>query len=116
MTDPFRGRAAIVGVADAASPTGELVGTTRALEAAMVREALADAGLALTDFDGVFAGTGGTFMHSMELAEYLGIQPRWTDSTQTGGSSFEVLCEHAAAAIALGRCEVAIITYAATPR
>ncbi|MEZ5136420.1 MAG: hypothetical protein R2699_15565 [Acidimicrobiales bacterium] len=82
MTDPFRGRAAIVGVADAASPTGELVGTTRALEAAMVREALADAGLALTDVDGVFAGTGGTFMHSMELAEYLGIQPRWTDSTQ----------------------------------
>lgn len=116
MTDPFRGRAAIVGVADAASPTGELDGTTRALEAAMVREALADAGLALTDVDGVFAGTGGTFMHSMELAEYLGIQPRWTDSTQTGGSSFEVLCEHAAAAIALGRCEVAIITYAATPR
>ncbi|MCB1006166.1 MAG: hypothetical protein KDB35_18435 [Acidimicrobiales bacterium] len=116
MTDPFRGRAAIVGVADAASPTGELDGTTRALEAAMVREALADAGLALTDVDGVFAGTGGTFMHSIELAEYLGIQPRWTDSTQTGGSSFEVLCEHAAAAIALGRCEVAIITYAATPR
>ncbi len=116
MSDPFRARAAIVGVADAASPTGELDGTTRALEAAMVREALADAGLALADVDGVFAGTGGTFMHSMELAEYLGIQPRWTDSTQTGGSSFEVLCEHAAAAIALGRCEVAIITYAATPR
>ncbi len=113
---PGRGRAAIVGVADAASPTGELEGTNRALEMAMIREALSDAGLELGDVDGVFSCMGGSFMHSLEHAEYLGIQPVWTDSTQTGGSSFEVLCEHAAAAIALGRCEVALITYAATPR
>ena len=52
----------------------------------------------------------------MELAEYLGIQPRWTDSTQTGGSSFEIHVEHAAAAIALGLCDVAVIVYARTPR
>jgi len=105
-----------VGVADAASPTGELDATTRALEAAMVREALADAGLSLGDVDAVFAATGGAFMHSMELAEYLGLQPSWTDTTQTGGSSFEVLVEHAVAAIALGHVDVAIVTYAATPK
>src|SRR3546814_1880411 len=34
----------------------------------------------------------------------------------TGGSSFEVHVEHAAAAIAAGLCEVAVIVYAATPR
>ena len=49
----LRGAAAIVGVADAVSPTGELELTGRALEAAMVGEALADAGLTLDDVDGV---------------------------------------------------------------
>jgi acetyl-CoA acetyltransferase len=111
-----RGSAAIVGVADAASASGELGGSVRGWEAAMAREALADAGLALADVDGVFSCTGGTLMHSVELAEYLGIQPRWTDSTNTGGSAFEVLVEHAAAAIHLGLCKVALIVYAALPR
>jgi len=41
----LRGATAIVGVADAASPTGELPSRGRALEAAMVSEALDDAGL-----------------------------------------------------------------------
>lgn len=111
-----RAAAAIVGAADLVSPTGELDGSTRKLEVEAIRAALDDAGLTLADVDGIFASTGGSFMPSMELAEYLGIQPVWTDSTQTGGSSFEVLCEHAAAAIALGRCEVAVIVYAATPK
>ena len=111
-----RGRAAIVGVADLVSTTGELPGSTRALEMEAIRLALADAGLTLADVDGIFASTGGTFMPSLELAEYLGVQPVWTDSTQTGGSSFEVLCEHAVAAITLGHCEVAVIVYAATPK
>ena len=44
-TGSMRGAAAIVGVADAASPTGELETRGRALEAAMIREALDDAGL-----------------------------------------------------------------------
>jgi acetyl-CoA acetyltransferase len=107
----MRGAAAIVGVADAVSPTGELELTGRALEATMVAEALADAGLSLDDVDGIcHAGS------SMQLAEYLGIHPRFTDSTHTGGSSFEVHAEHAAAAIAAGLCEVVVSVYAATPR
>ncbi|CAN5719089.1 thiolase [soil metagenome] len=105
-----------MGVADAVSPTGMLDGSLRALEAAVVREALDDAGLAIADVDAVFAAVGPGWAPSLELAEFLGIQPRWTDSTQVGGSSFEVHVEHAAAAIALGLCEVAIVVYAATPR
>ncbi len=112
-----RGKAAIVGAIDAVSSTGVLEGSTRALEVAMIRGALEDAGLTIGDVDGIFACTGGMMMHSMELAEYLGItQPCWTDTTQTGGSSFEVLVEHAAAAITLGHCEVAVIVYAMNPR
>jgi acetyl-CoA acetyltransferase len=107
----LRGAAAIVGVADAASPSGELPLRGRALEAAMITEALADAGLTLTDVDGVCHTES-----SMALAEYLGIHPRFTDSTMTGGSSFEVHVEHAAAAIAAGLCDVVVSVYAATPR
>jgi acetyl-CoA acetyltransferase len=107
----LRGRAAIVGVADAASPTGELDRHGRALEAAMIREALADCGLTLADVDGVaYAG------QASGLAEFLGIHPRWFDGTQVGGSSYELHVEHAAAAIAAGLCDVVVGVYAATPR
>ena len=107
----LRGRAAIVGVADAVSPTGELDTHGRALEAQVIREALDDAGLTLADIDGVCHGQS-----SVGVAEYLGIHPRFTDSTNTGGSSYEVHVEHAAAAIAAGLCEVVVGVYASTPR
>ncbi len=109
-TPQVRGRAAIVGVADAASPTGDLELHGRALEAAMVREALDDAGLDISDVDAVF-GAG----DAMGLPEFLGVHPRWVDGTMTGGSSFEVHVQHAATAIALGLCDVAVSVYAATP-
>jgi acetyl-CoA acetyltransferase len=107
----MRGAAAVVGVADLASPTGELELSGRALEVAMVEAALADAGLTLADVDGVCHP-----MSSMTFAEYLGIHPRFTESTLVGGSSFEVHLEHAAAAIAAGVCDVVIDVYASTPR
>jgi acetyl-CoA acetyltransferase len=113
---PLRGAAAVVGVADEVHPSGMIDGTTRALEARMIREALDDAGLTLDDVDGVFTNMSAGWAPSMELAEYLGIQARYTDSTQTGGSSFEIHLEHAAAAIALGLCDVAVTVYASTPR
>jgi acetyl-CoA acetyltransferase len=111
VLDDLRGQAAVVGVADAASATGELSLSGRALEATMIAEALDDAGLKLSDVDGVcHAGS------SMALAEYIGVHPVFTDSTMTGGSSFEVHAEHAAAAIASGQCEVVVSAYGATPR
>ena len=107
----LRGAAAIVGVVDDVSPTGELDRHGRALEAAMVRAALDDAGLDLADVDGVaYAGM------ATGLAEYLGIRPRYVDGTMVGGSSYELHVEHAAAAIAAGLCEVVVGVYAATPR
>ena len=81
MADTLRGKAAIVGVADLASPTGELDLHGRALEIAMIKAALDDAGLSLGDVDGVCHAQS-----SMVLAEYLRITPRWTESTMTGGS------------------------------
>ena len=114
MTHSLRGQAAVVGVSDAASPTGELELTGRALEMAMIQEALDDAGLTLADVDGVCYASGP--MGSVMLAEFLGVHPTFTDSTVTGGSSFEVFIEHAAAAIAAGVAEVVLCVYANTPR
>ncbi len=107
----LRGAAAFVGVHDEVSPTGELDLHGRELEAAVIRAALNDAGLTLTDVDGLCHPGS-----SMQLAEYLGVHPRFTDSTNTGGSSFEVHAEHAAAAIAAGVCDVVVSVYANTPR
>ena len=81
-----RGKAAIVGAYDIASPTGKLGRSGRALEVEVIKAALDDAGLGIGDVDALCTSTG--MMASMELAEYLAIQPRWTDSTMTGGSSF----------------------------
>jgi acetyl-CoA acetyltransferase len=107
----LRGAAAIVGAVDEVSPTGELERRGRALEAAMVADALEDAGLGLADVDAVCsAGQPGG------LAEYLGIRARFLDGTTVGGSSHELHVEHAAAAIAAGLCEVVVGVYAATPR
>jgi acetyl-CoA acetyltransferase len=107
----LRGAAAIVGVADDVSPTGELTRTGRDLEVAMILEALEDAGLTLADVDGVCHADS-----AVGLAEYLGVHPTFTESTMTGGSSYEVHLEHAAAAIAAGVCDVVVSVYAATPR
>ena len=107
----LRGAAAIVGVADIASPTGQLDQRGRALEVAMIRAALDDAGLTLDDVDGVCHAGSPT-----ALAEFLGIQPRYVDGTVVGGSSYELHVEHAAAAIAAGLCEVVVSVYASTPR
>ncbi|NLV55489.1 MAG: thiolase [Acidimicrobiales bacterium] len=113
---PLRAATAVVGVADAADPSGMLDGTVTELEARMIREALDDAGLTLADVDGLAINNGAGWAASLEAAERLGLAPRWTDSTQTGGSSFEIHVQHAAAAIALGLAEVVVVVYASTPR
>ncbi len=107
----LRGAAAIVGVVDDVSPTGELDRSGRELEVAMVLGALEDAGLTLADVDGVCHADS-----AVAFAEYLGIHPVFTESTMTGGSSYEAHVEHAAAAIAAGVCDVVVSVYAATPR
>jgi acetyl-CoA C-acetyltransferase len=77
--------------------------------------ALADAGLTMADVDAVFVdGTSG--FGAMTLADHWGIRPKWVDSTETGGSSYLAHVGHAAAAIAAGKCSVALITLAGRPR
>lgn len=69
--------------------------------------ALDDAGLSLRDVDGI--ATAG--VSTMQIAEYLGITPRYTDGTAVGGSSFVIHVGHALEAIHDGRAEVVLITH-----
>jgi acetyl-CoA C-acetyltransferase len=50
------------------------------------------------------------------MADYMNLKLRHVDSTELGGTSYIALAAHAAAAIALGKCEVALITLAGRPR
>jgi len=79
------------------------------------RGALEDAGLELSDVDGLFAASMSMgIMGVVNLAEYLNIKPRYLDGTNIGGSSFVAHVSHAAAAIHAGLCEVALVLYGST--
>ena len=115
MTAHLSDAASIVGVAEAEIGWDTKYNASEIMAIA-THAALADAGLALSDVDGVFAVTPYYWMSSVTLAEQLGIQPRYTDSTNLGGCSFVSHLGHAVSAIATGRCEVAVIAYASTQR
>ena len=79
--------------------------------------ALADAGLAMSDVDAYFCAGDAPGFGPISMADYLGLKNlRYIDSTETGGSSYLVHVGHAAAAIAAGKCQVALITLAGLPR
>src|SRR3954470_8175629 len=82
------------------------------LHAEAARNALEEAGLTKDDVDGLF--TAG--VSTLELGEYLGIEPRFTDGTAVGGSSFLMHIAHAALAIMNGWCNVALITHGESGR
>ncbi|HEX5506666.1 MAG TPA: acetyl-CoA acetyltransferase [Thermomicrobiales bacterium] len=106
------GKAAIVGVAESDQIGRVPDKPALLLHAEAARTALAEAGLTKGDVDGLF--TAG--VSTLELGEYLGIEPRFTDGTSVGGSSFVIHVAHAAGAIATGRCSVALITHGESGR
>ena len=77
--------------------------------------ALADAGLTKDDVDG-FGSSGMGLLAPTEIAEYLGLRPTWVDGTSVGGSTWEFMVEHAAAAILAGHAEVVVLAYGSTTR
>jgi acetyl-CoA acetyltransferase len=77
--------------------------------------ALADAGLSLADVDALYTSAPYEALGGMELAEYLGIQPRVVDCNRTGGSAFEVYVQQAALALSAGLIDCALIAYGSNP-
>jgi acetyl-CoA C-acetyltransferase len=78
--------------------------------------ALADAGLTLGDVDGYFSGGDAPGLGGLAMADYLGLTVRHMDSSDMGGSVYMSHVGHAAAAIATGKCSVALITLGGRPR
>jgi acetyl-CoA acetyltransferase len=104
----------VVGVAE--SPLGKVSDHSElSMVALAAREALAEAGMTLRDVDSLFVNYMGE-EGSVQVGEYLGVHPRYADSTDVGGGSFEAFVHHALVAIAAGRCEVALIAYASRQR
>ena len=78
--------------------------------------ALADAGLSMDDVDGYFCAGDAPGFGALSMAEYLGLGLSYMDTTETGGSSYLCHVGHAAAAIAAGKCSVALVSLAGLPR
>jgi len=112
----LRGETAIVATAE--SDLGKVAPETTIFDlmGQATHRALDDCGLTLSDIDGLFVSTSQSRMAAMGVCEYLGLRPRYFDSTQIGGSSFMAHITHAQAAIHAGMCEVALITYGSTQR
>jgi acetyl-CoA C-acetyltransferase len=111
----IKGKAYIAGIYE--HPTRKADGISLAqIHADVAKGALEDAGLSRDDVDGYFCAGDAPGLGPLSMAEYLGIKPRHVDSTETGGSSYVIHAAHAAAAIALGKCKVALVTLAGKPR
>jgi acetyl-CoA acetyltransferase len=104
---------AIVGAAE--SDLGLTGRSVLTLQAQAVSRALDDAGLALSDVDGL-ATSGVSRFSTTQLGEYLGIRPSWMDSTFAGGSAYEMYVGRAVQAIEAGQVDVVVISFASNQR
>jgi acetyl-CoA C-acetyltransferase len=86
------------------------------LHAEVASGALKDAGLSLSDVDAYFCAGDAPGIGPMSMVEYLGIHPRYVDSTDIGGGSPIAQVAEAARAIHEGKCDIALITLAGRPR
>jgi acetyl-CoA acetyltransferase len=112
----LRASTSVVGVAEAG--LGEVGPDVSALQIAGQASlaAIADAGLSPADIDAVFCHSAFFTFPATTLSEYLGLRPRYVDTTATGGSSFVAHLRHATAAIRAGMCDVALIAYGSNQR
>ena len=111
----LNGAAYIVGAYEHPTRKADALSVLR-LHADVAKGALADAGLTKDDIDGYFCAGDAPGLGTTTVAEYLGLKLRHVDSTECGGSAPLLHVAHAAAAIAAGRCNVALITLAGRPR
>ena len=86
------------------------------LHAEVALGALADAGLTPHDVDGYFCAGDAAGLGPLSMLDYIGLNVRHVDSTDTGGSSYLIHVAHAAEAIAAGKCRIALVTLAGRPR
>lgn len=115
MAHALRGKSAVVGLG--AAGWGEAPGfNATEIMADAALKAIADAGLAVSDIDGLCAATSTHAFPTLTMAEYLGIKPTFFDGTNVGGSSFEMHVLQAAMALEAGLCNTVLICYGSNQR
>lgn len=115
MNQAIRGKTAIVGIGSAGIGEAHGFSPIELLGQASLK-AIADAGLQLSDIDGVFAATSSHAFPTLSVCEYLGIKPKFVDGTNVGGSSFEMHLLQATLALEAGLCNAALICYGSNQR
>ena len=99
-------RARITGVAN--TDVGEVKGSScMSLHEQAALDAIADAGLALSDIDGVLCAYSFTEPHLMlgsVFCEYMGIHPPFCSAIACGGATAGIMLMQAAALVASGQC------------
>lgn len=109
-SETVRGKVAVIGIG--MSPVGKVPGKTPLwLAADAAKKALADAGIAKNQVDGVlsshaFAAPFHRF--SVAFSEYFGIQPTFSNTLQVSGATAATLFNIGAAAIAAGLADVVL--------
>jgi acetyl-CoA acetyltransferase len=107
MPDTYsvKNKVAVIGFSET-TDIGKVPGMSAMMLAAdAAMNAVKDAGISKDQIDGVFSTHNPT-----QLAHYLGITPKVVDGTAVGGTSFLIHVRHAAAALALGYCDYALVT------
>ncbi len=98
--------AAIVGAAEAKEigyPATPKTSLQLGIEA--IKNVSDQTGLPISRINGIFSAG----LSSSELAEHLGLHPRYIDTTSVGGCSFEMHVHHALAAIYAGIIDVGVV-------
>jgi acetyl-CoA acetyltransferase len=72
---------------------------------------VADAGLTMADIDGIATASASAVMWPLPVIEYLGLNPRYIDSTMLGGSSFVAHLLPAMQALHFGQCKAVLVCY-----
>ncbi len=111
----LRGSAAIVGVGTFGF--GEAHGfTDMELLARSAHAAVANAGLTMSDIDGLCTASVTSTMWTLPVTEYLGLNPRYVNGTMLGGSSFVAHLLPAMQALQSGQCEAVLVCYGSVQR
>ncbi len=115
MTDPLRGKTAIVGAGNTNRWNAPGRNAFDQLQEAAVL-ALEDCGLKMSDVDGLYCALSGSGLPVLNVAERLGLSLRHADGTMVGGASFLFHLRSAMAALETGLCDVALVCYGSNQR
>jgi acetyl-CoA C-acetyltransferase len=93
--------------------------STMQLHAEVAKGALEDAGVEKKDVNGFLTAGVPEYENGLPpliMADYLGLDLSYWDSSDVGGSSYVSHVGHAVSAIRDGKCDVAVVTLAGRPR